>query len=152
MDEMKANENHKKRVRARTRLLGVQGRAAGLCVTVASGYPTDREVLNPQDYFVDTVSPHNIGPLQALDLDLHLQQISLPDPTNMFKRPNIACCYGISSTVFREYGKHWLWLSVNSARGTRPCALCSNRCARRSEHHYIVRYYVSRLKSLHVSH
>ena len=27
------------------------------------------------------------------------QQITLPDPTNMFKRPNVLCCYGIFSVV-----------------------------------------------------
>ena len=26
--------------------------------------------------------------------DLKPQQITLPDPTNMFKRPNVLCCYG----------------------------------------------------------
>ena len=43
-----------------------------------------------------TVSAQNIGPLQTLYRDLRPQQIPLPDPTNMFKRPNILCCYGTS--------------------------------------------------------
>ena len=43
-----------------------------------------------------TVSTPNIGLLQTLNQDLRPQQITLPDPTNMFKRPNIWCCYGIS--------------------------------------------------------
>ena len=42
------------------------------------------------------VATPNIGPLQTSEQDLRPQQITLPDPTNMFKRPNIWCCYGIS--------------------------------------------------------
>ena len=34
-------------------------------------------------------------PLQTLDQDLGPQQTTLPDPTNMFKRPNIWSCYGM---------------------------------------------------------
>ena len=36
-----------------------------------------------------TVAAQNIGPLPTLDQDLRPQQIPLPDPKNMFKRPNI---------------------------------------------------------------
>ena len=43
-----------------------------------------------------TVSTPNIGPLQTVDQDLRSQQITLPDPRNMFKRPSILCCYGRS--------------------------------------------------------
>ena len=36
----------------------------------------------------------SIGPLQTLNQDLQPQQITLPDPTHMSKRPNILRCYG----------------------------------------------------------
>ena len=42
----------------------------------------------------NTVSTTNIGPLQTLDWDLQPQQFVLPDPTKMFKRPNVLRCYG----------------------------------------------------------
>ena len=41
----------------------------------------------------NTVSTPNIGPLQTLDRDLRPQQIAPPDAVNMFKRPNVWCCY-----------------------------------------------------------
>ena len=44
--------------------------------------------------FNPTESTSNIGPLQTLYRDLRPQQITLPDPTNMFKWPNVLCCYG----------------------------------------------------------
>ena len=39
---------------------------------------------------------HQVGPLQTFYWDLRSQQMPLPDPTNLFKRRNVLCCYGIS--------------------------------------------------------
>ena len=51
-----------------------------------------------------TVSTPKIGPLQTLDQDLRPQQIALPEPTNMFKRPNILCCYGVRRVQVSQWG------------------------------------------------
>ena len=52
----------------------------------------------PQGMFMflslSTVSAPTVGPLQTLDQHLRPQQVTLPDPTNMLKRPNILCCFG----------------------------------------------------------
>ena len=64
-------------------------------VRAPSGRSTDTTVVTP-----------NIGPLQTLDQDLRPQQISLFEPTKMFKRPNIWCCYGIRARYPREQGSY----------------------------------------------
>ena len=51
---------------------------------------TEHVVVNGMQYPC-TASTPIIGPLQALDQDLRPQQITLPDPTHMFTRPNIWC-------------------------------------------------------------
>ena len=70
--------------------------SAGDTATTAVGSNVRLEGCAPRvfDYLPNrgTVLTPNIRPL---DPEIRSEQRTLPDPINMFKRPNIWCCYGI---------------------------------------------------------
>ena len=84
---------------------------------------------------VHTVSTPNIGPLQTLDQDLRPQQKNLADPTNMFKRPNVLCCYGRSSILFDVVQYSVLLPYANIATHRDPCSACCQETLLVSQQH-----------------
>ena len=80
-----------------------------------------------------TVSTPNIGPLQTLDQDLRTQQITLPDPTKMLKRPNVLCCYGNNNhqnTYKIVYSRTSLYrspISQKNSTGIETAPVCVDR-------------------------